>query len=64
MKVDNKIVLSDIGVTYKTIEFSDKAINKLKIISTKKNIEKIFKLIGKLLVTAFCIAVIYVSFSL
>jgi len=64
MKVDNKIVLSDIGVTYKTIEFSDKAINKLKIISTKKNIEKIFKLIGKLLVTSFCITVIYVSFSL
>ena len=37
MKVDNKIVLSDMGVTYRTIEFADKAINKLKIISTKKN---------------------------
>ena len=43
MKVDNKIVLSDIGVTYRTIEFSDKAINKLKIISTKKNIDVRFK---------------------
>ena len=43
MKVDNKIVLSDMGVTYRTIEFSDKAINKLKIISTKKNIDVRFK---------------------
>ena len=41
MKVDNKIVLSDIGVTYRTIEFTDKAINKLKIISTKKNSKNI-----------------------
>ena len=32
--------------------------------SVKKNIEKIFNLIGKLLVTAFCITVIYISFSL
>ena len=37
MKVDNKILLSDMGVTYRTIEFSDKAIDKLKIISTKKS---------------------------
>ena len=36
----------------------------LTLTETEKNIEKIFKLIGKLLVTAFCIAVIYVSFSL
>ena len=41
MKVDNKIVLSDMGVTYRTIEFSDKAINKLKIISTKKSSKNI-----------------------
>ena len=26
MKVDNKIVPSDIGVTYRTIEFTDKAL--------------------------------------
>ena len=43
MKVDNKIVQSDIGVTYRTIEFTDKAIDKLKIISTKKNIDVRFK---------------------
>ena len=43
MKVDNKIVQSDIGVTYRTIEFADKAIDKLKIISTKKNIDVRFK---------------------
>ena len=43
MKVDNKIVQSDMGVTYRTIEFTDKAINKLKIISTKKNIDVRFK---------------------
>ena len=43
MKVDNKIVPSDIGVTYRTIEFADKAIYKLKIISTKKNIDVRFK---------------------
>ena len=41
MKVDNKIVQSDIGVTYRTIEFTDKAINKLKIVSTKKNSKNI-----------------------
>ena len=37
MKVDNKILLSDMGATYRTIEFSDKDIDKLKIISTKKS---------------------------
>ena len=31
------------GVTYRTIEVSDKAINKLKIISIKKNIDVRFK---------------------
>jgi len=36
----------------------------LTLTETEKNIEKIFNLIGKLLVTAFCITVIYVSFSL
>ena len=36
----------------------------LTLTETEKNIEKIFTLIGKLLVTAFCITVIYVSFSL
>ena len=43
MKVDNKIVQSDLRVTYRIIEFTDKAINKLKIISTKKNIDVRFK---------------------
>lgn len=37
MKVDNKTVPSDLRVTYRTIEFTDKAIDKLKIISTKKS---------------------------
>jgi len=31
MKVDNKIVQSDLRVTYRIIEFTDKAINKLKM---------------------------------
>ena len=35
MKVDNKIVQSDLRVTYRIIEFTDKAINKLKIIIKK-----------------------------
>ena len=43
MKVIIKSSLSDIGVTYRTIEFTDKAINKLKIISTKKSIDVRFK---------------------
>jgi len=43
MKVIIKSSLSDIGVTYRTIEFKDKAINNLKIISTKKNIDVRFK---------------------
>ena len=43
MKVDNKTVPSDLRVTYRTIEFADKAIDKLKIISTKKNIDVRFK---------------------
>jgi len=43
MKVDSKIVQSDLRVTYRIIEFTDKAINKLKIISTKKNIDIRFK---------------------
>ena len=34
----------------------------LTLTETEKNIEKIFKLIGMLLVTAFCITVIYISF--
>ena len=43
MKADSKIVQSDLRVTYRIIEFTDKAINKLKIISTKKNIDVRFK---------------------
>ena len=39
MKVDNKIVQSDLRVTYRIIEFTDKAINKLKII-TKRLLNK------------------------
>ena len=42
MKADNKIVQSDPGVT-QVLLFQDKAINKLKIISTKKNIDVRFK---------------------
>ena len=39
MKVDSKIVQSDLRVTYRIIEFTDKAINKLKII-TKRLLNK------------------------
>ena len=39
MKVDSKIVQSDLRVTCRIIEFTDKAINKLKII-TKRLLNK------------------------
>ena len=39
MKVDSKIVQSGLRVTYRIIEFTDKAINKLKII-TKRLLNK------------------------
>ena len=36
----------------------------LTLTETEKNIEKLFNLVGTLLVAAFCITVIYVSFTL
>ena len=36
MKVDNKIAQSDIGVTYRTIEFTDKTLEKAEDAPGKK----------------------------
>jgi len=53
----------DLCLTVKIAYYKDIMNRKeLTLTDTEKNIEKIFKLISMLLVTAFCIAVIYISF--
>ena len=53
----------DLYLTVKVAYYKDIMNRKeLALTDTEKNIEKIFKLIGSVLVTAFCITVIYTSF--